>query len=159
MTPVQLCCSRRLTSASLVTVCCCKVRVSWPCSPGSCWHSTCRRHNVSHSFYRHSNNRTKTQRQKPCQECFCLCFLTAASYLCDGKGLLLGVLTEADHKQDLRGEEQTASMLLTWTTHNGHLQGHMELRPAQRLQHLPAVIEGNREGCMLKPTYAITLII
>lgn len=73
---------------------------------------------------------------------------TTVSYLCDGEGLLLGVLTEADHKQYLRGEEQTASMLLTWPTHDGHLQGHVELRPPQRLEHLPVVIEESKQERM-----------
>lgn len=44
---------------------------------------------------------------------FLVCGTLPVSYLCDGEGLLLGVLTEADHKQYLRGEEQTAGMLLT----------------------------------------------
>lgn len=38
-----------LTSASVVTVCCCKVRMSWLCSSGSCWHSTCGGHKVLRS--------------------------------------------------------------------------------------------------------------
>lgn len=146
-----------LTSASLVTVCCCKVRVSCPCSPGSCWHSTCRGHEVSHSLHcLHCS--TATERfislfqelsfTLCCKEHFSLFSLTAGSYLCDGEGLLLGVLTKADHKQHLRGEEQTASMLLTRPTHNGHLQGHVELRAPQRLEHLPVVREQSKQGGM-----------
>lgn len=114
-----------LTSVSLATVCCCKVRVSSLCCPGSCWHSTCRRHKVSHSL---------SARQHSYRSWFSV---VRNTHLCDGEGLLLGVLTEADHKQHLRGEEQAASVLLTWPTHYGHLQGHVELRPTQRLEHLP----------------------
>lgn len=83
-----------------------------------------------------------------CKEHFSLFSLTAGSYLCDGEGLLLGVLTKADYKQHLRGEEQTASMLLTRPTHNGHLQGHVELWAPQRLEHLPVVREQSKQGGM-----------
>lgn len=73
-----------------------------------------------------------------------LLILSAGSYLCDGEGLLLGVLAEADHKEHLSGEQQTAAVLLTWTTHNGHLQRHVELWPTQRLEHLPVEREKNK---------------
>lgn len=57
--------------------------------------------------------------------------------LCDGEGLLLGVLAQADHEQHLGGEQQAAGVLLARAAHDGHLQGHVQLRPAQGLQHLP----------------------
>lgn len=71
----------------------------------------------------------------------------AGRYLCDGEGLLLGVLAHTDHEQHLGGEQQAAGVLLTRPAHDDHLQGHVELRPPQRLEHLPAVGESrHREG-------------
>lgn len=65
----------------------------------------------------------------------------AGHYLCDGEGLLLGVLAHTDHEQNLGGEQQAAGVLLARPAHDDHLQRHVELRPPQRLEHLPAVPE------------------
>lgn len=54
-------------------------------------------------------------------------FSEAFLHLRDGEGLLLRVLAEADHKEDLRGKQQASSMLLARPADDGHFQGHVQL--------------------------------